>query len=112
MLYTVLPNSKSEILDPTEVQVEISPSSFKIISDTNVLLEDINPIRLNFQCPDKENQCNPSEMISALQKTAGGPNADIQLMEVAWQKTLEINGLNEKKCVALEYYRTIASQVT
>jgi hypothetical protein len=48
MLYTVLPNNKAEVLDPTEVQLDISPSSFRIISDTNVLLEDINPVRLNF----------------------------------------------------------------
>jgi hypothetical protein len=68
MLYTVLPNTKSEVLDPTEVQLDISPSSIRIISDTNVLLEDINPVRLNFLCPDKLNQCGPTEMLDALKK--------------------------------------------
>jgi len=53
MLYTVLPNNKAEVLDPTEVQLDISPSSIRIISDTDVLLEEINPVRLNFECPSK-----------------------------------------------------------
>jgi len=33
-------------------------------------------------------------------------------MQIAWEKTQEINGLNEKKCIAIEYYRTVASVVT
>jgi len=52
MLETILPNQKMEMLDPREVKVIITPSSIKVISETENILEDINPASMVWNCAD------------------------------------------------------------
>jgi len=68
MLETIMPNNKLEVLDPREVKVTISPSAIKVISDTNNLLENINPGSMVWNCAEKENLCSPPEMLTFYKK--------------------------------------------
>jgi hypothetical protein len=63
MLETIMPNTKQEVLDPREVKVTFTPSAIKIYSETNNLLENINPGSMVWNCAEKEDLCSPVEML-------------------------------------------------